>query len=191
MMLKDSNSNIHNNGNKDSDNSSNKEIILELSKELVDANIVSDIRYILEQKILKITFSNSYNNETLSIQGDVKKWFTWTSRIESSIKKRMLKLNNTHRLLIETTISNNIDLLLDSVDNQSKKLKKSNQGQGEEQEQVKKIHLRKYALDGQLYESVVVDKNSKFLTICTTENSANNENECSSNEKQDNNNNIQ
>jgi len=138
-MLKDSNSNIHNNGNKDSDNSSNKEIILELSKELVDANIVSDIRYILEQKILKITFSNSYNNETLSIQGDVKKWFTWTSRIESSIKKRMPKLNNTHRLLIETTISNNIDLLLDSVDNQSKKLKKSNQGQGEEQEQVKKI----------------------------------------------------
>ena len=44
------NPNINNNGNKDSGKSSNKELVLELSKELVDANIVSEIRYILEQR---------------------------------------------------------------------------------------------------------------------------------------------
>ena len=51
----------------------------------------------------------------------------------------------------------------------------------------------KYFLDGRLYESVIVNKSSKFLTIDTIENSANNndENDGRSNEKSDNNNNIQ
>ena len=111
----------------------------------------------------------------MAIQGDVKKWYKWTSRIESSIKKRMPQLNNNHRMLIETTISNNIDLLLDEAVNHSKKLQKSNRGEGEEQAGVKKIHLRKYVLDGHLYESVIVDKKPKFLTISTTENSNNND----------------
>src|SRR3954452_1616256 len=163
-MMQDSTSDINNNGYKDSGNSSNNGVLLELSKELVDANIVSEIRYITEQKILKITFSNIYNNETLSIQGDVKNWYKWTSMIESSIKKRMPQLNDNHRMLIETTISDNIDLLLDEAKNHSKKLQKSNRGEGEEQAGVKKINLRKYFLDGQLYESVIV-KSPKFLTI--------------------------
>src|SRR5215218_2910684 len=145
-MIKDSQSIINNNSNKDSVNSSKKEVVLELSKELVDANIVSEIRYMLEPKILKITFSNFYNNETLAIQGDVKDWYKWTTMIESSIKKKMPQLNNNHRMLIETTISNNIDLLLDEAVNHSKKLQKSNRGEGEEQAGVKKINLRKYVL---------------------------------------------
>jgi len=91
-------------------------------------------------------------------------------------------------MLIETTISNNIDLLLDEAVNHSKKLQKSNRGEGEEQAGVKKIHLRKYVLDGQLYESVIVNKNPKFLTISTNKNSTNNNDNGSSNEKLDNNN---
>ena len=52
----------------------------------------------------------------------------------------------------------------------SNDIQKSNREE-EGQEGVKKIHLRKYFLDGHLYESVIVDKNPKFLTIFTIENS--------------------
>src|SRR6476659_5595030 len=109
--MENTKSNINNNVNKNSGNSTNKEVVLQLSKELVEAHIVSEIKYIPEQKLLKLTFSDIYNNETLAIQGDVKNWYVWTDRIESSIKKRMPKLNNNQRLMIETTINNNIDLL--------------------------------------------------------------------------------
>ena len=92
--------------------------------------------------------------------------------------------------MIETTISNNIDLLLGVTENHSKAIQKKNQGEGEEQDKVKKIHLRKYFLDGRLYESVIVNKSPKFLAISTIENSTNNDNNndaCSNGKSDDNN----
>ena len=70
--MENTKSNINNNVNKNSGNSTNKEVVLQLSKELVDAHIVSEIKYIPEQKLLKLTVSDIYNNETLAIQGMLK-----------------------------------------------------------------------------------------------------------------------
>jgi len=70
--MENTKSKINKNVKKNSENSINKEILLQLSKELVDAHIVSEIKYIPEQKLLKLTFSDIYNNETLAIQGMLK-----------------------------------------------------------------------------------------------------------------------
>jgi len=184
-------SNINNNGNKDSDDFKSNGIILNLSEELKSANIVSEIKYLPKQSQLKITFSNVYDNEKLFIPTDFKNWYKWAEKLESKIKMRMPKLNNRHRVLIENTLHENFDLLLEHNDANSYDTQR-NTLEEQRQQGVKKIHLRKYILDGHLYESVIVDKSPKFLTIHTIENSTNNDNDAgSSNEKPDNNNNIQ
>ncbi len=77
-------------------NLKNNGIILEISEELKNENIVSEIKYLPVQKSLKITFSNDYDNIILDIPGDVKNWYKWTDKIEEKIKKEMPKLNNNH-----------------------------------------------------------------------------------------------
>jgi hypothetical protein len=100
----------------------------------------------------------------------------------------MPQLNNRHRFLIENTIHENIDLLLGHIDATSHDTQRTIEE--ERQEGVKIIHLRKYFLDGQLYESVIVNKSPKFLNISAIENSTNNNDEGNDKEKS-NNNNIQ
>jgi len=178
--------NIPINNNKDFDDSKSNEVILKLSKEIKSANIVSEIKCLPKQGQLKITFSNIYNNEKLFIPTDFKNWSKWIEKLESKIKIRMPQLNNSHRFLIENTIHENFDLLLGHNDATSHDTQRTIEE--ERQAGVKKINLRKYFLDGQLYESVIVNKIPKFLTISIIKDSTINNDDGSSNEKLDNNN---
>lgn len=186
------NSSIDNNTNKDSGNSKDKEIVLlYLSENLQKENIVSEIKYMLAQKSLKIIFSKDYNNIVLDIPGNVKNWYAWTAKIEEKIKKDIPNLNEKQRMLIENTLKNNIDLILDVVEDHAKKLRKSNnQKENGEKEEVKKIYLKKYILKGKLYESILLNNVPKFITLNTTSSSSseNNNNEESTSKH---NNNIQ
>ena len=78
---------------------------------------------------------------------DFKNWSKWSEKMESKIKTRMPELNNRHCLLIENTLHENINLLLENSETNSHDVKRTIIE--ERQEGVKKIHLRKYVLDGQ------------------------------------------
>jgi hypothetical protein len=164
--MTDSNSSIDNNSNKDSDGSENKGILLEISEELKNENIVSEIKYLVAQKNLKITFSKDFENIILDIPGNAKNWYTWTTKIEERIKKEMPKLNGNQRMLIENTLKNNINLLLDAVDNHAKNLRNNNQKENEEiDSKVKTNYLKKYVFEGKLYESILLNNVPKFITL--------------------------
>ena len=177
--MSNTNSSINNNSNKDSDDSNNQGILLEISEDLKNENIVSEIKYIPTQKSLKISFSEVYDNETLYIRGDVRNWYAWTAKIETTLKKRMTKLNDNHCMLIENTIQNNLNLLLEAVtENRAIAFQGNNQKEKAEEKGAKTIQLKKYVLDGKLYESIILDKNPKFISLVSSSSlSANNTDE--------------
>ena len=164
--MTDSNSSIDNNSNKDFDISKNKGILLEISEELKKENIVSEIKYLPAQKSLKIEFSKDYDNIILDIPGDIKNWYAWTDKIEKKIKKEMPKLNGNQRMLIENTIKNNINVILDAAENHAKNIRNNNQKENEENgSRVKTGYLKKYVFEGKLYESILLDNVPKFITL--------------------------
>jgi hypothetical protein len=177
--MKDSNSSIDNNSNKDSDSSINKEILLDISEELKKENVVSEIKYFPAQKSLKIIFSTDYDNFILDIPGDVKNWYSWMDKIELKIKKEMPKLNGNQRILIENTIKNNINEIFDATENRAENLRNNNQKENEEiDSKVKTGYLKKYVFEGKLYESILLNNVPKFITLpSSSQPSSNNSNE--------------
>ena len=145
-----------NNANKDF-HEPNQEILLELDKELVQANIVDELKYIPAQKVLKIIFSNHYDNVALDIKGDPKNWYVYTSKIEEKIKKYCPNLNSNQLILIENTIKKNINLIVDAADDHLKNQREQNQKEEDESKGAKKCYLRKYEINKKLYESILIN----------------------------------
>jgi hypothetical protein len=131
----DSNSSIDNNSNKPSvsDKSKNNAIILEISEELKQENIVSEIKYLPLQKDLKITFSEEYDNETLYIPLEIKNWHESIEKLKDEIRIRTTTtpLKGGHYLLIENSIRDNHGLLQEITGNNSSSIHKDEQEQEE------------------------------------------------------------
>jgi hypothetical protein len=106
-----SNSSIDDNSNKDSDDSKKNGILLEISEDLQNENIVSEIKYLPLQEDLKITFSEVYRNHVLHIPGDIKGTSKWIKKLEARVKRRIPVVDGNHYLLIENVIHNNLGLL--------------------------------------------------------------------------------
>ncbi len=148
-----SNDNINN----DSDSKSNT-LPLKIPEELV--NEISEIVYKPETKTLKISFSKKYNSKSVNSFIDTKNWQKSIDVMEKKIKYNVKNLDKHHYLQLENTIHENLDLIL-HADNLQPETQQEEHNQGK----VNKIYLNKYVFEGRLYESIIINRASKFIVV--------------------------
>ncbi len=156
-----------NDNNNDSDPKDNT-LPLKIPEELL--NEISEIVYKPETRTLKISFSKKYNSKSVYTFIDTKNWQKSIEVMEKKIKYNVKALDSLHYLQFENTIHENLDLILhaDNLQPETQQEGENNQGK------VNKIYLNKYVFEGRLYESIIVNRTSKFIVVNSSSSSSDN-----------------